>query len=56
MNNKEIFYNLNYYIATGNSIPLTNDENYRSNNKNNIYLNNNNNELIDSLNLENEYL
>jgi len=56
MNNKEIFHNLNYYIATGNSIPLTNDENYIYNNKNNIYLNNNNNELIDSLNLENEYI
>ena len=57
MNNKEIFYNLNYYIATGNNIPLSDDKNCFSNNyKNNIYLSNNNNELIDSLNLDNEYL
>ena len=46
MNNKEIFYNLNYYIATGNNIPLSDDKNCFSNNyKNNIYLSNNNDNI-----------
>ena len=44
LNNKNIFYNLNYFISTGNNIPL-------SNNENKIFINEKDkNELIDSLN------
>ena len=53
-NNKEIFYNLNYFISTGNNIPLSNPEKNTSiNEKSNESLRNSSNELIDSLNLDN---
>ena len=51
-NNKEIFYNLNYYISTGNNLPLNDDEfvlEYKNKNKT---LLTSNNELIDSLNID----
>ena len=48
-NNKEIFYNLNYYICTGNNIPLNNEVNYGHKYNKKIILTNSN-ELIDSLN------
>ena len=44
LNNKNIFYNLNYFISTGNNIPLSNTEN------NNLINEIDKNELIDSLN------
>ena len=48
-NNREIFYNLNYYISTGNNIPLNNEIGNNSVYNNKIILNNSN-ELLDSLN------
>ena len=48
-NNKEIFYNLNYYRLTGNNIPLYNEDDYGQKYNKKIILTNSN-ELIDSLN------
>jgi septal ring factor EnvC (AmiA/AmiB activator) len=50
-NNKEIFYNLNYYISTGYNIPLGDNINIHESDKNNQILLTGSNELIDSLNL-----
>jgi len=51
-NNKEIYYNLNYYISTGSNLPLNDDESeLEYKNKNKILLTSNN-ELIDSLNID----
>ena len=50
-NNKEIFYNLNYYISTGSNLPL-NDEFVLENKNKNKTLLTSNNELIDSLNFD----
>ena len=47
INCNNIYYNLNYYISTGNSIPLSKEENK-------IYLKNKRNELVDSLNTDND--
>ena len=53
-NNKDIFYNLNYYITSGNNIPLRIDEKSEINNKNNVLIKTSVNDLIDSLNMEDE--
>ena len=50
-NNKEIYYNLNYYISTGCNLPLTN-ENISENKNNNKTVLISPNELIDSLNID----
>ena len=50
-NNKEIFYNLNYYISTGYNIPLNNTSDFDYKNNNKILLTNSE-ELIDSLNID----
>ena len=51
-NNQDIFYNLNYFISSGNDIPLQIDEKSEINHKNNILIKTSVNDLIDSLNME----